>query len=120
MIFAFTDDNSIILLNSVEEVNTYCEASHILDGIYTFINEFGFVFDVIHIKPTVIKNRFIFKSIVNGTVDLKLTNKLRIDLLNEIKNEKRSIDFYSPVKIRTFTELKNYLTIESPRSPILL
>jgi len=105
MILAFAEDSTVRALDTIEQANVYCETIDVEEGVYTFLDERGFVLVPVITPPR--RKRFLGTTMICGTGAFRLqrTSDRRDDIVRrfiagEIAVEKGPTDMNSLVAIR--------------------
>lgn len=85
MILAFDDSDDVTVLADVAQANTWCEGIDVEEGLYTFIDEHGFLLSPRFIFPNRRGKTFgLFAWVESGFFTLDRTQEERSDLISDV------------------------------------
>ncbi len=105
MIFAFADDCSVCVFDTIEEANTYCEGIDVENGLFTYLDERGHVLRPLFTTPNERKKYWYFSIVRSGTFVLEPSEERRTELFQKLESGKLSLEA-GPTKIRSLDDLR--------------
>lgn len=109
MILAFDDSDEVTVLADVAQANTCCEGIDVEEGLYTFIDEHGFLLSPRFVFPNRRGKLFgLFTWVESGFFTLDRTQEKRCDLLTDVIAGHVSV-CAGPTPLSTQETLREYL-----------
>lgn len=105
MILAFADDSTVCAFDSIAQANSYCEACDVEDGVFTFLDERGFILKPnFTVRPT--RSRILFlRTVGEGFFTLEPTEDRQEDIVRRLCVGEISIS-HGPNAIRSLADLR--------------
>lgn len=108
MILAFANDQTVTVLNTVAQANTYCEGIDVEAGIFTFTDEHGELLLPVFTTPNSKWSLGPLRFVDSGVFKLEATGERHVELLQDVLAGHISVS-EGPTTIRTSERLKEIL-----------